>query len=220
MIDASEKSLVEWIGEIVPRTKVLLEPPGKKGVCVYMLGAAPKAAARGPSRPPLQVQVRYLITAQDDDPAKAHRTIGTLLFAAMENPEFEVEDGEPSVELWRALGVAPQPAFVIRVVVRKERPERVAPLVRRPMDLRQGLIRPLTGQVMGPGGMPIMGAQVEVPALRLFAVTDSKGCFELDGLPSGADMKIRIRAKGQEFAVEAPENGHPLVIELKALKEA
>ncbi|HZH77837.1 MAG TPA: hypothetical protein VEY88_17555, partial [Archangium sp.] len=49
--------------------------------------------------------------AGGDSPERAHHVLGQLVFAAMEEPEFEVDLAPLPVALWSALGVPPRPAL-------------------------------------------------------------------------------------------------------------
>ena len=62
---------------------------------------------------------------------------------------------------------------------------------------------PLWGQVLGPGGLPLAGAAVEVPALQLFTSADASGRFRFANVPARPPPRLVVRAKGlvQTFAV-------------------
>ena len=145
--------------------------------------------------------------------------LGALVIGALENPEFEVEQDPVPISLWTALGIPPRPAFVIRVPFRHERPQKLAPPVRHPLVVKRLPLRSFKGQIVGPGNIPIMNAQVELPSLDLSTITDSRGTFHFSSIPDEPGEKLlRVRAKGQEFSINAKQAAsetEPLVIQLQ-----
>ena len=145
--------------------------------------------------------------------------LGTLVVAALQNPEFEVELEPVPLSLWGALGIAPRPSFVVRVPFRHDLEEKLAPRVRKPLVVRQIPFRTLEGLILGPEDIPLMDARVELPALDLFTNTDSKGRFRFSAVPAAPGTKLlRVRAKGQEFSINTEHAGSdndPLVIHLQ-----
>src|SRR5687767_7223780 len=154
MIDQIDRRLVAWIGGIIAQVDVSLGPPGAaetaKGVGLYLLEIVQSPQARGPRRPPLMMTLRYLVTTQAAKPEDAHQMLGTLIVAALENPDFEVEQEPLPLSVWTALGVPPRPSFVLRMPFRHERPEKLAPRVRKPIVIKQLPLRSLAGLVLGP----------------------------------------------------------------------
>jgi hypothetical protein len=59
-------------------------------------------------RPPLGISLRYLVTTWCENVKEAHRLLGDLMLAALEETKFEVEAIPAPVELWRAFGIAPR----------------------------------------------------------------------------------------------------------------
>ncbi|MDQ1707777.1 MAG: hypothetical protein QOJ88_988 [Pyrinomonadaceae bacterium] len=222
MIDQTDRRLATWIGGILDHVNVSLAPPGAldaaKGVNLYLLELLQSPAARGTRRPPLLMTLRYLVTTQAPKPEDAHQLLGDLVVAALENQEFEVEQEPLPVSVWTALGVAPRPGFVLRVPLRHERPEKLAPPVRTVVIKRLPL-RSFGGQVVGPENIPIMDARVELPAFELATNTDSRGRFYFSAVPAAAGARfLRVRAKGQEFSINTEQVGSendPLVIQLQ-----
>lgn len=223
MIDETDRHLKAWVGEILDHTVVSLAPPGEtettNEVRLYLMELVHSPAARGSRRPPLLMTLRYLVTTHASEPVEAHRMLGALVIAALENPEFEVEQEPLPVSLWTALGIAPRPSFVLRVPFRHERPEKLAPLVKQPLVVKQLPLRSLEGRVLGPENVPLMNARVELPSLDLFTNTDSKGRFHFSSVPDAPGAKLlRVRARGQEFSInteQADSDEDPLVIHLQ-----
>ena len=223
MIDETDRHLATWIGGILDQVNVSLAPPAAnetaRGVGLYLMELVQTQSARGTRRPPLLMTLRYLVTTQAPKPEEAHQMLGTLVIAALENPEFEVEQEPLPISLWTAFEIAPRPAFVLRVPFRQERPEKLAPLVKQPMVIKQQPLQSFEGRVVGPENIPIMNARVELPSLDLYTSTDSQGHFRFSSVPAGPGARlVRVRAKGQEFSInteQAAADKEPLVIQLQ-----
>ncbi|MBN1206807.1 MAG: carboxypeptidase regulatory-like domain-containing protein [Myxococcaceae bacterium] len=226
MIHEVDQRLKAWVGELVGDTPVSLAVPDRStlenGVSLYLLelGAAPPA--RSVRRVPLQFSVCYLITVGAETPERAHQLLGELVFAALETPDFEVELAPVPLELWAALGVSPRPGFRLRLPVRRERAEPRFQRVRFPLITQTLPNEALLGRVVGPGDVPIPGALVELPALKLSTRTDARGSFRFPLVPPREAIgRLEVRAKGEVLHVGAealtPEEGQ-LVIRMP-LKE-
>lgn len=228
MIEKADQQIKDWISSVVAGAEVVFGLPDqtatKTQIALYLMDLSQGNVARVNKRPPLQLFLRYLVTAWAPRPEDAHRLLGELIFAALEKPEkeapeFEVLTEPLPVEAWAVLGVAPQPSFFLRVPLRRERPEPKAPLVRTPVVIKPSPMLPLTGVVYGPEKMPIMGARVEFTALGLVTRTDEQGRFHFSGVPAGAPIKLTLQAKGQRQEVDlsdapAARGGEPLEIRL------
>lgn len=222
MIDEIDRHLSDWIATILKDVGVSFEPPAReqrgRSVGLYLMDLTRIPAPRGKRRPPLQIRLRYLVTTKADDPQEAHQMLGELLIAALQESEFVVEQEPLPISLWEALKVEPRPAFVLRVPLIHEQPEKLAPPVRKPLILKSSQLGTLTGQVVGPENIPIADARVEVPALELHTNTDSKGRFHFSAVPVEPYPKLlRVRAKGQEFSIDTKQvsAAEPLVIHLQ-----
>lgn len=226
MIELVDAKLRDWVSTITGEVEVSFEPPMDvrqgTGVNLFLLQLVNTPSARGAQRPPLQISLRYLVTAWNAKPEQAHRVIGELMFAAMENTEFEVELDPTPLDLWIALRVAPRPSFMLRAPVRQERPEPGAKLVRQPPIVRSSPIINIEGVVVGPEGVPIMGANVEIPVMSRSTRTDHKGRFSFDTLPADpAITEMRVKAKGRELTVVLPvgrPSKEPVVIHFEPVE--
>jgi uncharacterized protein DUF4255/carboxypeptidase family protein len=230
MIDKADQQLREWVSSVVRPVETVLSLPDDqtKGIRIglYLMDLAQAPTPRGTKRPPLQVWLRYLVTAWSPQPEEAHRLLGELLFAALEKPEteppeFEVITEPLPVEVWTALGTSPRPSFFLRMPLRRERTQKQAPLVRTPLVI-SGQMSHLDGIVYGPESIPIMGARVEVAALRLSTHTDAKGRFHFAALPSSAPISLKVQAKGKEINLSltpSARRDEPLEIRLQGLEE-
>jgi hypothetical protein len=202
MIDQVDRQLDEWVRQTLDVPTSLTPPAdaqGERGVNLYLLELVRKPPLRSTRRPPLQVSLRYLVTTWSDDVEEAHRWLGELVFAAMEEPEFEVELEPVPAATWAALGVAPRPAFGLCVPLRLERAEPETKLVRLPLVIEGGTLASLRGVVLTPDDVPLASAVVEIPGLQLSTRTDARGQFCFSNVPGKSRVdKLRIRARGLE----------------------
>jgi hypothetical protein len=210
MIDQVDRRLKEWAESVVEGVHVSLEPPDadqtESGVNFYLLELVENAPARTTTPTPLQLSLRYLVSAWDVKPEEAHRVLGELVFAAMENTEFKVELVPLDPTVWVALGAAPRPSFVLRVPLRKERPQPPVQRVRAPLVVQITPVISLHGVVLGPDDVPITGAAVSIPDLQLSTRTDTQGRFSFQTVPGGEGArKVRVRARGRELSVTVEE---------------
>jgi Pvc16 N-terminal domain len=228
VIEQADARLAEWVGAVAgPGVKVALTAPSDgrsgAGVSLFLMDIASRPPMRGQRRAPLQLVLRYLVSAWADDPVAEHRLLGDLVAAAMQEEAFEVVLAPTPPATWLALGAAPRPAFVLQLPVRQARPEPVAPRVRGPLVMEGVALAPLTGVVLGPGGVPVASARVQVPSADAVAETDPEGRFRFAALPVEPRRKlVRVRARGRQIDVEIawPEDGSPLVIRFEQLPEA
>ena len=232
MIDQADHSLLEWVRKIVaPEIATLGRPgpeesgPGKgAGVLHYMMEIAGDPPARGSGVAPLQVALRYLVTAQGKNQDAEHRVLGDLLFAALDpstpgRPELEVVLAPPGPGLWTALGTYPRPCFVLQVPARKERPQRQAKMVLDPLIVQGAPMVDFAGRLLGPGDVPLAGAEIELPGLDRWTRTDGAGRFVLRAVPATARRSgLIVRAKGTQRSFAGDQLAdEPLVLRLAKL---
>src|SRR5882757_851174 len=128
MISQIDRRLQDWATQILPGISVSLkcpEPaPSGKGIVLYLSDLLNDPPARGVKRPPLQLILRYLVTVWSDDVTEAHEWVFRLISAATDQAEFEIDRDPIPLALWQAFGISPRPAFLLRVPLRQERPER------------------------------------------------------------------------------------------------
>jgi len=227
MIEDVDQRLIEWLGSVLAEDiEVSLLPPtdsgDKKIVGLYLKDILSSAPTRGNRRPPLQVLLRYLVTAWAQNPAEAHNILGQLLFAAMEHPEYEVELEPVPAEVWKAFGTIPMPSFTLRLPLRFERPEEGVKMIRSPIEVQQSPIVSRQGTVMGPDETPLANARVELSSHNLVARTDSKGLFIFPAVPAQPALKkVRILARGRELFKEVDftkSKQEPLIIHFDVLE--
>ena len=227
MIEQTDQRLKQWAASLLNSVNISLTPPGAvssgEGISLYLMNLVAAPPPRGIKRPPHQIMLYYLVTAWAEDLEQAHRLLGTLLFAALEHNEFEVECEPVPVATWQAFGIHPQPSFMLRVPLRQERPEIPAKLVRAPLVIQSAPLLSLSGIVLGPEDMPLAGARVEFPTLQIVEYTDATGRFTFPIVPGTPAAKfLRIRAKGREISIRVDQHSAdsaPLVIRFDQLEE-
>jgi hypothetical protein len=220
VFDRTDRQLMDWAQRVLESTQITLSPPNNsqsgQGVSVYLMSIASAFPAHTGGRPPLQVELRYLVTTWADQPEEAHRMLGRLAFAAMESSEFEIEFEPLSVNDWLAFATLPRPAFVLRIPARFVRPEPDTPLVHAPLVLQSTPTTTLHGRVLGPNGIPLPDVRVELPMLQLTDRTDAQGWFRFSTVPAEPRTKqLRLSAKGRQIDVAVEQSGaltDPVVI--------
>ncbi len=222
----SDGRLKDWVGSVIQGADLSLEAPGVRptgrGVGLYLLELIQSPPPSTSRRPPLQLALRYLVTAWSDKPEDAHQMLVDLMFAAMENSDFQVEQEPVPLTLWTALTVPPRPSFVLRVPLRQERPQPQAKLVRQPLKIQSSPIVGFHGLLLGPEDMPLSDCRVEMPDLNLATGTDYKGRFSFPSVPAAGTKQLLVKAKGYELPVcseeNHPDSGAPLIIRFSPLE--
>ncbi len=208
MIEDVDQHLADWITSVLSKEiEVSLLPPGnmgnKKVVGLYLKDILPSVPHQGTRRPPLQVLLRYLITSWAKNPQESHRMLGLLLFAAMEHPGYEVELTPIPSEVWKAFGIIPVPAFMLRLPLRVERSEKPVQLIRSPIEIKKSNLASMKGMVLGPNKIPLTNARVELSTHNLVARTDAKGRFLFPSVPTQPPQKkVCVTARGRKLFKE------------------
>ena len=228
MIERIDERLKDWVKSILKDVSVSLDAPEptrkSRTIRVYLMEIVQSQVPRTTKPPPLQLTLRYLVTAEDGDDEVAHHLLGELLVAALDSAEFEVEAEPVPIAVWSGFGVPPRPSFVLRAPLRIERPQPQVKRVLVPMILTTAPMMALDGMVLGPGDFPLSDARVEVPALQLSTHTDYRGRFHFAAVPAGPpDMLVRVDAKGREVTVSTStngrRNGEPLVVRIEQMED-
>lgn len=154
------------------------------------------------------VWLRHLVCATHPGSSAALGALGVVM-ARLVDPT-RLDAGAPTVQfdpaattthLWAALGVAPRPAVVLRTRAVFSRDAALVPRVTSPLRVVGGPVLVLRGRLVGPGEVPLVGADVSVPAVGASARTAPDGSFVLAGVPSGP-LAVAVRAKGRSFDVD------------------
>ena len=225
-IDEVDDQIRLWVEAVLPAVRISFQTPDKTrdGINIYLKSLAPAPPpARGPGRPPLQLILRYLITAHAESAASAHRWLSDLVFAALGSTTVEV-DLEPLPDTtWTAFGMPPQPAFILGVPLKHAPDAEAVHYVQFPLEVQTATVVPLHGLVLGPGDFPVPDASVEIPALQRSQRTDANGRFQFI-VPSGDwDTTLQISAKNQNFTftvTPADLKNLPFIIRLDLLTQS
>ena len=166
------------------------------------------------------VLLTYLVTLQAQDQSTAHALMGTLVSALMNQTEFEYELEPPPIEIWQTFGAKPAPTFIIKMPVSLPQKYPQVPKIKQPPSVRLGSVASLTGQLLGPGDVPLVNAQIELTSLQRVERTDQAGYFTFSGIgPDTQKREFRIRAKQQELLVNITTlSQEPLVIHFDQLE--
>lgn len=233
MIEAVDHNLKEWFVTVLGHpqniqiafTPPQAEPRGR-GIGVYLMELGSDPPPRSVARTPLQIALRYIVTTWADTPEEAHRMLGVLVFAAMANPDFDVQLDPPPIALWIAFGVAPRPAFLLQIALRQERQTPDKPRVKKPPALRQSPLGVLSGKVLMQADgidIPLMGARVELPTFNLAIRTDANGTFRFPAVPVEPRLKlVRVQAKNRELSMKTElgmAQNAPLVIRFPTMED-
>lgn len=224
MIDQIDRLLKEWVTKVIPEADVHFGPPSeprdKKTVGLYLIELLPTAPASELRRLSPQILLCYLVTTRADNPEDAHRMLGNLAFAAMEDARFEVELTPLPAQAWQAFGMAPQPSFMIRHPLRLERAMPDVPFIKQPVEVRKVPMAGLEGIVTGPENIPLANALVELRDHRLTTRTDARGRFQFGAVPREPRVKhFYIEARERKILVEVEHKAdekRPLIIHLDA----
>lgn len=206
MIDQVDRSLCAWIKSILPEADIVLAPPHQfadtSGVSIYLLSLVKPPAVWMNRQPASPVALRYLVTTWATDDMEAHRLLGTLVFAALDKREYELDLEELPATLWTALNIAPRPSCVLTVPLTVERIASLPPLVQKPLVVHSVAVMSMKGVVLGPGDRPIADARVELPSLGLSSHTDAQGRFFFSTIPAERrKLQMLVRARKQTQSV-------------------
>jgi hypothetical protein len=226
MADEFDERLKGWVGSAIQGVELSLAAPDAaktgRGIGLYLLEVMQSPPPSTNRRPPLQLTLRYLVTAWSDKPEDAHQMLVELMFAAMENKDFQVELEPIPITVWTAFGVPPRPSFILRVPLRQERPQPQAKLVRQ-LKIQSAPIVGFHGLLLGPRDVPLSNCSVELPALNLATSTDYKGRFYFPSVPAAGSKQLLIKARGFVLPVSGeqnyPDSRTPLVIHFSPLEE-
>jgi Pvc16 N-terminal domain len=94
MIEDVDSRLAAWAERIAgPGARVSLRAPADgnegSGVSVFLMELAAQPPLRGEQRTPLQLALRYLVTAWAGEPSAEHALLGGLVMAAMEEEDLD-----------------------------------------------------------------------------------------------------------------------------------
>lgn len=210
MLDETSRTILAWASDVSGVEHTTLSLPDSSlstpQVSVLLTDFSDHPPMRGNGRSPLQFIARYHVLVAAPDPEDAHRILGELIFAALENPTFDVDLHPIDSGHWQAVGAAPLPSFMLRIPVRRPRPESKAPYVRKPITIQMEPQSVLEGTVSSPDNAPVPSARVELLATgdsgaAASTFTDVAGRFRMTVGPISQDSRVRVSARN--FSVTA-----------------
>ena len=226
MADPVDRRITDWATSVHPGLTCSLAAPAAqstgRGVSLYLMDVlhAPTHVTAKPS--PLQLMLRYLVTAWAESAEDAHQLLADLAFSASAIPEFQVETDPLNPAVWAAFGIPPVPCFVMRVPLRQPRKDVPQKLVRQKLHISTTTLVHFHGVVLGPDDTPLPDSRVDIPAMALSASVDYRGRFLFSAVPSEGAKTLRVRAKGRELNIRCegsfPDENDPFVIHFTPLE--
>lgn len=223
MLSKTDQLVEDWVREVVGGAELSFQAPGSEsatgsiGAYLYEVRQADKRAG-GARRFPIKLELRYLITTWSQQPKEAHRVLGELLISAIESPDFDVDPVPPAPVFWNSFQCSPRPCFVLCVSAYHEFTDEVAPRVKAAPAVRATMVGELQGSVIGPGGVPLSGASVDIPEYSLATTSDVNGHFYFASVPTDpVPSVIVVTYKGVEHRFDTrvrTESDQPIVIEI------
>lgn len=212
-IETATAELADWL-ERASGIPVRIGPPvdaDEPCLSMWPLGLRPEHQTRGTAaRHPYRFVVRYVVAGSG--PA-ALGLLDRVLTEAVRagGPAFRLDGLDQAV--WSSVRATPRPALVFEVPAQVAHPLPDTPLVRAPLVVRHTGMRPLAGEVVGPGGQPVAGARVEVCGTALATYTDRRGQFAFASVPATDRVGLRLLGRGRTFSADVAltEEG-PVVI--------
>lgn len=193
-VDQVTRRLIGWLEAMLPGQAVHVVAsavdPGREGVSIRLRQALPQ---RRPSEAyaPLALTLVYEIQVRLADPLAEQRALGELAFAALAEPELEIEPDTTS-------------ALVVRTRLLRARPAPKLARVREPLRADMRVVGALQGVVLGPGDVPLPDVVVAIPALGRRSSTDAGGRFRFTTVPSGTTpLALTVDAKGMQVDLTA-----------------
>lgn len=228
LIDQIDNELIGWAQS--HDADAVLSPPmeasDRRVICMHLLRLLNEPTPRTTTRElKLQLVSQYLVTTSGPDPADSHRLLWEVIVSAVARSRVDgwrISFDPLSDAVWTSFQLPPQPCFVIGIPVSHEWDQPDLPQVMQPPELESSPCVSLKGIVVGPERVPIAGARVEVPSLKLATVTDSAGRYSFSSIPSGqhypTELIVRAKRHEQTVKMNSGQRGKPLIIELKLKK--
>ncbi|MEO8009858.1 MAG: carboxypeptidase-like regulatory domain-containing protein [Betaproteobacteria bacterium] len=178
----------------------------REQIWFVLIGLSPNLAVRNDVRQPLQVYRRYLVGASAEDTSRQAALLEALMFRALmfrglDGQDIQLVPEPPPNDLWLALGMPPQAAFLLSVPVFRERQIIKAPPVET-VELELTPTGTLQGRVIDASGMPLKNCVVEIPSQRLGTTTDVEGRFTFASLSRTAAYPIHVVWKDRELTMQ------------------
>jgi hypothetical protein len=222
LVENRVETLVREVWKDIPvRFDAPANEESKQGVCFVLIGLVPGLISRNDHRQPFQIYRRYLVCSTGADATERASLLEALMFKAMESSNFQMESDPLPNDLWLALGLPPQAAFVVRVPVTHERQVRKAPRVKT-MEIDLNPSGTMRGRVFDERGEPVANCLVEIPAHQLRTSTGTDGYFQFVCVSRITSHQIRVVSGDIELIAEAPVGtgfSEPLTLALQSYKQ-
>ena len=183
---------------------------GADGVSVHPIAIVPEALP-GKGDQPLRMRLRCLVVA--GGPASAALEVLDRILQ-IQQPYLVPE--EPPTELWKDLGLKPQPGLLFDVPVQFARTEPLAPRVTGEPQWETISLGTVAGRVVTSGGTPLAGMRISTVDGLVTTHTDPRGNFTLRGVPvplSTSDpIRLVVAGRGLRFTASVTDFFEPVVI--------
>ncbi|HEY2028941.1 MAG TPA: Pvc16 family protein [Myxococcales bacterium] len=134
MIEDADCRVTAFVGQAAAHATIWLDPPApdekRTGIGLYLLEIAEGRAPREVSPAPMQVDLRYLVTAWAATPADEHKLLSDVALAALGREDVTSVFRTIDPALWAGFRIPPRAAFFLQVPVRLERSQTRGPPVR------------------------------------------------------------------------------------------
>lgn len=203
----ADARLAQWVADVAPDVRVDWAAPSDApadgpAIRIHQLALFEQSRSRARGAGPLELIARYLLTAAAPSPTTANAVLVELAFEAVGLDWLTLHNAPPGLDLWRAAGLMPRPALVIDVPIRRARPPHPVGRVLEPPIVHIADLAGVAGVVIGPGAVPVVGAEVELRPLDRLTRTDARGAFAFAATPAdGAQLSLVIRARGRRLVV-------------------
>ncbi|MGK7872173.1 MAG: carboxypeptidase regulatory-like domain-containing protein [Xenococcaceae cyanobacterium] len=218
-----DQRLRKWVSTVLGEVQVSLAAPQDasegKGVSLYLMDLLCQPPEHDSRQVKFKILLYYLVTTWAEEPEEAHRLLSELVFATLEVLEFEVQLEPVPISVWTAFQIKPRPSFRLCIALERILHQQAAPPVIVSPIIQSSPNTSLLGFVLAANELPLVGAKVELPALKLATRTNNEGQFRFANLPATSAPKIlKIKAKGREFEVTWEEGVSPLFVRLQVLE--
>lgn len=232
VLSEADEKFRAWLQAAAGGADVVAGPPrddppdgGKATLCTYLLAIEPvRRVVTDKYHPaPVVLHLRYLVAPQGKDDRAALELVDRLLEATYDAAlpdDLDVDLAPAPTDVWQALGARPRPAVTVQLTARFLPKPAEVEYVREQLHVVGTGVRSLGGRVLGPGDIPLAGAEVVVAATRASTRTSTSGTFRFPAVPTGPDpVRLAIRAKGRTFSVDVdPSDGEPVVVRCDLLE--
>ncbi len=159
---------------------------------------------------PLRLRLRFLVYVGGGAASPGLELLDRVL---TKEPLYLVPAEVPD-SLWQAIGARLRPALLFDVPVHAEWPGDPPPRVTALPRIVAASLRDVSGLVVAPGGVPLVGMRVAVADGTVTAHTDGQGRFTLPGVLAGQPVRLVVTGRGLYLhaTVDASSHDEPVVI--------